>query len=122
MAREGYRSPPPPEPYPYEQPDSHHSRRASYLPGSAYQTIPSHERSRLQDTASVQNEAYRADPTRYQQARQPIDDAVSSAFRGTENARALSPETIDQIASQITANVLQQLRTSNLSPPANVAP
>jgi hypothetical protein len=121
MAREGYSSSPPPEPYPYEQPDSNYSRRASYLPGSTFQTAPSYERSRPQDTASVQNEAYRADPTRYQQARQPIDDAVSSAFRGTENASALSPEMIDQITSQITANVLQQLRTSNLSPPANNA-
>jgi hypothetical protein len=119
MAREGYRSPPPPEPYPYEQPDS---RRASYLPGSTYQIIPSHERSRPQDTASVQNEAYKADPARYQQARQPIDDAISSAFRGTENASALPPEFINQITSQITANVMQQLRTLNLPPPANTAP
>jgi hypothetical protein len=119
MAREGYRSPPPPEPYPYEQPDS---RRASYLPGSTYQFIPSHERSRPQDTASVQNEAYKTDPTRYQQARQPIDDAVSSAFRGTENTSALSPEFINQITSQITANVVQQLRTLNLPPPANIVP
>src|SRR4051794_21765336 len=122
MAREGYRSPPPPEPYAYEQPDSHHPRRASYLPGNTYQAIPSHERSRPQDTASVQNEAYKADSTRHQQARQPIDDAVSSAFRGTENANALSPEFINQITSQITANVMQQLRTSNLPPPANIAP
>jgi hypothetical protein len=121
MAREGYRSPPPPEPYQYEQPDSNHLRRASYLPGTTYPTIPSHERSRPQDTASVQNEAYKTDPTRYQQARQPINDAVSSAFSGTENASALPPEMIDQITSQITANVLQQLRTSNLSPPANIA-
>jgi hypothetical protein len=119
MAREGYRSPPSPEPYPYAQPDS---RPASNLPGSTYQTIPSHERSRPQDMASVQNEAYKADPTRDQQARQPIDDAVSSVFRRTENAGAFSPEFINQITSQITANVIQQLRTSNLPLPANIAP
>ena len=117
MAREGDRSPPPPEPYLYQLPHSQRSNRASY-----HQTNPSYERPRQQDMSSVQNEAYKADPARYQQARQPIDDAVSSAFRGTENVSAISPEIINQITSQITANVMQQLRTTNLSPPANIPP
>jgi hypothetical protein len=122
MAREGYSSTPPPEPYLYEQPDSQHSNRASYPSGKTQQTIPSHERYRPQDMSSVQNDAYKADPARYQQARQPIDDAVNSAFRGTDNISAISPEIINQITSQITANVMQQLRTTNLPPPANTAP
>jgi hypothetical protein len=122
MAREGYHSPPLPEPYLYEQPDSQHSNRASYHSGNIHQTIPNHERYRPQDMPSVQNDAYKADPARYQQARQPIDDAVNSAFRGTDNINAISPEIINQITSQITANVMQQLRTTNLSPPANIAP
>jgi hypothetical protein len=120
MAREGYRSSPPPEPYLYAQPDSQH--RASYHSDTGHQTIPSHERYRPQDMSSAQNDAYKADPARYQQARQPIDDAVNSAFRGTENASAISPEIINQITSQITANVIQQLRTTNLPPPTSIQP
>jgi hypothetical protein len=119
MAREGYRSPPPPEPYIYEPPDSQHYTRSSYQSGNT-QTIPSHERYRPQDTSSVPSDAYKADPVRYQQARQPIDDAVNSAFRGTENISTISPEIINQITSQITANVMQQLRATNVPPPTNI--
>ena len=122
MVREGDRSPPPPEPYLYQQPDSQRSNRASYHAANTYQTIPSHERSRPQDTSPVQNEAYKGDPARYQQARQPIDDAVNSAFRGTENVSTISPEILNQITSQITASVMQQLRTTNMPPPANIPP
>jgi hypothetical protein len=119
MAREGYRSPPPPEPFVYEHPDSQYSNRSSSQSDNT-QTAPSHERYRPQDISSAQSDAYKADPARYQQARQPIDDAVNSAFRSTDNISTISPEIISQITSQITANVMQQLRATNLSPPANI--
>lgn len=54
--------------------------------------------------------------TRYQQARQPINDAVKSAFNATDAASnaAFPPELLQQITSQITANVLSQLKVSNI--------
>lgn len=120
MARESYRSSPPPNPYLYEQPDSQPSHHTSYNPANTHQTIPGHERSRPQDISSAQNDAYRAESVRLQQARQPIDDAVNSAFRGTESISAISPEIINHLTSQITANVMQQLRTTNLPAPVNI--
>src|SRR2546423_12174628 len=121
MAHEGSRHPPQPESYVQEQPDSQHSNRSPYQSGDAY-TIPSHERHRPQDMPSTESAAYKADPARYQQARQPIDEAVNSAFRGTDNTSVISPELISQITSQITANVIQQLMATNLPLPANITP
>ncbi|KAK5062796.1 hypothetical protein LTR84_004871 [Exophiala bonariae] len=56
------------------------------------------------------------DSTRYQQARQPINEAVKSAFNTTDGAAsaAFPPELLQQITSQITANVLSQLKVSNI--------
>lgn len=56
------------------------------------------------------------DSTRYQQARQPINEAVKSAFNTTDGASnaAFPPELLQQITSQITANVLSQLKVSNI--------
>src|SRR2546421_4113824 len=123
MAREPDRSPPPPEPYLYQQPDSQrHHHRSSYQPSNTHQPVPGYERPQPLDTSSVQNEAYISDPARYQQTRQPIDDAVDSAVRGTENVSAISPEIINQISSQVTANVIHQLRAANLPPFPNFPP
>ena len=56
---------------------------------------------------------------RYQQARQPINDAVVSAINTSDasSATAFSPQFLQHITSQITANVLQQLKASNWAPP-----
>ncbi|KIW77343.1 hypothetical protein Z517_09789 [Fonsecaea pedrosoi CBS 271.37] len=59
------------------------------------------------------------DSSRYHQARQPITDAVTSAFNDADAASygGLSPDLLQQITTQITANVLQQLKVANLPPP-----
>jgi hypothetical protein len=63
------------------------------------------------------------DSSKYNQARQPINDAVRSAFdtNATTNT-AIAPEVLQQITSQITANVLQQLKASNLPLPNQQPP
>ena len=124
MAREGYRSPPPlDQPYQYDQPDSrypppptHHSTHHHHHDNQEY------ERVRPQNMSSSQSEMYNADPARFNQARQPIDDAVSSAFRGTETNHAIPPEILNQITSTITANVMQQLKATNLPTPVKTQP
>lgn len=58
--------------------------------------------------------------SRYHQARQPINEAVASAFNNADAAStaSFSPELLQQITSQITANVLQQLKASSLPLPS----
>ncbi len=56
----------------------------------------------------------------YQKSRQPVNDAVNSAVDKAEASNALPPEVLSQITSQITANVLQQLKATNLDSPAIV--
>jgi hypothetical protein len=46
-------------------------------------------------------------------ARQPVDDAVNSAVGNAEPSNALPPEVLSQLASQVTANVLQQLNVTS---------
>ena len=124
MAREGYRSPPPlDQPYQYDQPGSrypppptHHSSHHHHHDNQEY------ERLRPQNMSSSQSEMYNADPARFNQARQPIDDAVNSAFRGTETNHAIPPEILNRITSTITANVMQQLKATNLPTPVNTQP
>ena len=51
----------------------------------------------------------------YQKAQQPINKAVTQAFDKAEGQHGISPELLNQITSQITANVIQQLKTTNLN-------
>ncbi len=123
MAREGYRSPPPPEqPNPNVQPDPHYPQPAPYSSSIPHPTIPEYERIRPPNMSTAQSDAYNADPARYHQARQPINEAVNSAFHGTENISSISPDILNQITAQITANVIQQLGSTNMPPPANIPP
>ena len=71
-----------------------------------------------------QQSAHSVDSTRYQQARQPINEAVTSAFNSTDatSAASFSPELLQHITSQITANVLSQLKGSNLPLPTEQPP
>ncbi|KIX97290.1 uncharacterized protein Z520_06742 [Fonsecaea multimorphosa CBS 102226] len=70
-------------------------------------------------SSSSQQTSHSLDPSRYHQARQPINDAVTSAFNTADatSSGGFSPELLQQITSQITANVLQQLKAANLPPP-----
>lgn len=53
-------------------------------------------------------------PTGYTPAQQPINDAVTSAFDKADASHGISPELLSQLTSQITANVLQQLKGNDL--------
>ena len=90
-------------------------------------TAPENERyaQRLSEGFSVSQQSSQSpDSSRYQQARQPINEAVTSAFdnTGASSATSIPPEFLHQLTSQITANVLQQLKASNLPLPTQKAP
>lgn len=101
---------PPPEPRPdprYLQPHVHSSS------GSMSDREPARSR-----TDSVPQDGYNSDSSRYSKARAPINEAINSAFtNSTATAHAISPDILQQLTSQITANVIQQLKVSNLSVP-----
>lgn len=73
---------------------------------------------RLGGSSNPPRDPYHFDASRYQQARQPINEAVTSAFNNAEasSTASFSPELLQQLTSQITASVLQQLKVAN--PPA----
>ncbi|KAJ9605478.1 hypothetical protein H2200_010135 [Cladophialophora chaetospira] len=75
---------------------------------------------RLSDGSAVsQHSTHSLDSSRLRQASQPINEAVTSAFNNAEatTAASIPPEFLQQLTSQITANVLQQLKASNLPLP-----
>jgi len=84
----------------YAQPSATSTAQASYtMPdGMGYKT-------REDSNAQQANES-----VRLSQARQPINEAVSSAVEITDTNNVISPELI----SQITANVIQQLKAANI--------
>lgn len=109
MAHEDYRSPNgyetgdikyPPPPGAYGQPPS-------------ITSLQDLDRSRPRAHSNAQPEAYNNEARHYSNARQPINDAVTSAFTTTDNNNAISPE----LLNAITANVIQQLQATNLAPP-----
>ena len=58
---------------------------------------------------------YASDSSRYSKQRKPINEAINSAFTTqSSNTAALPPEVLQALTSQITANVMQQLKTSTL--------
>lgn len=105
---------PPPEPRPdprYLQP---HIQSSMSSAGS----MPDLEPRKSRDN-SVAQDGYTSDSSRYSRARAPINEAVNSAFtNSTATANAIPAELLQQLTSQITANVIQQLKATNLSVPA----
>ncbi|OCT54216.1 hypothetical protein CLCR_00231 [Cladophialophora carrionii] len=71
-----------------------------------------------------QQSTHSVEPSRYHHAHQPINEAVTSAFHTTEatSTASLPPDLLQQLTSQITANVLQQLKVSNLPLPTQQPP
>jgi hypothetical protein len=79
----------------------------------------------LTEGSSVsQRSSHNPEPSRFHQARHPINEAVTSAFNTAEatSTASLPPDLLQQLTSQITANVLQQLKASNLPLPAQQPP
>ena len=106
--------------------DSYGSHDPRYPPSSAYnQTQPSHiyqehDRTQTRAISNTNQDGPNGDSTRYKSARQPINEAVASAFTTTESSSAISPELLSQLTTQITANVIQQLQgtsATSASPP-----
>jgi hypothetical protein len=101
---------PPPEPRPdprYLQPHNQSSQ------GS----MPDLEPMRSRNNSTAQD-GYTSDSSRYSKARAPINEAINSAFTNSSaTANAMSPDILQQLTAQITANVIQQLKVSNISVP-----
>lgn len=68
------------------------------------------DRQRPREQPNAQPDAY-SESRQYSNARQPINDAVTSAFSTTDNNNAISPE----LLNAITANVIKELQASNLA-------
>ncbi|KAL6248065.1 hypothetical protein RBB50_005413 [Rhinocladiella similis] len=79
---------------------------------------------RPRGSSNLSLDPHHFEASKYHQAREPINDAITSAFNDADatSAAAISPELLQQITSQITANVLQHLKGINVSTPAPPAP
>jgi hypothetical protein len=115
MAHEGHRSPRlQPQPNAYETSDiKYPPPPGAYSQPQSIPSISDLDRSRPREHSNAQPDVYNNEPRHYSNARQPINDAVTSAFSTTDNANAISPE----LLNAITANVIQQLQATNLAPP-----
>ncbi|KAK2758271.1 hypothetical protein FQN54_004116 [Arachnomyces sp. PD_36] len=91
--------PPPPPPPPQQQPQQ--PPQPSQLPTSPGLNSP-----------VIPPQYTDASRRQYQPQQAPINDAVNTAFNNTDTSRYLSPDVI----SQITATVIQQLKSSGLDP------
>jgi hypothetical protein len=107
-----YRSPPlQPQPNSYETSDIKYPPPPG--PHSQPQNIPHMpdlDRQRPREHSNAQPDAY-SESKQYSNARQPINDAVTSAFSTTDNTSVISPE----LLNAITANVIKELQASNLT-------
>ena len=112
---DGYRSPRMrPQPNAYETSDvKYPPPPGAYSQPPSIPSMPDLERQRTREQPNAQHNGYSNDTGRYHNARQPINDAVTSAFSTTENTSAISAE----LLNAITANVIQQLQASNMAPP-----
>lgn len=83
---------------------------------SSSQAMPDLEQVRSRERSYAQQDGYASDSSRYSQsARKPVIEAINSAFSTqSSNTAALPPEVLEQLTSQITANVIQQLNSRNL--------
>lgn len=116
MAHDSFRSQPAPEqPGFYDYSDTHYSHPAEpHQHSHLHHHPPEYERTRPRGTSNSRLDEFSTASTQYQSSQQPINDAVTSAFSKAETTNHLPPEILNQITSQITASVIQQLKASNL--------
>ena len=89
------------------------------------QAVPDYDqgRSRGSSVSVPAPDGYTSDSSRYSRARQPINEAVNSAFSTTSAANSAIPaDVLAQLTSTITQNVIQQLKATNISAPSPPAP
>lgn len=106
----------------YPPPPPHHSSDPRFLHPQSSQASNMPELEQIRSRESVAQDGYTSDSSRYSRARQPINEAISSAFTDSSaTTNAIPPDLLAQLTSQITANVIQQLKVSNLTT-ASVSP
>ncbi|RMZ85284.1 hypothetical protein DV738_g350, partial [Chaetothyriales sp. CBS 135597] len=94
--------------------DVREPRRVSDAPAMA-QSSPDSEQKRSRGRSTVRD-GYSSDPGRYSGEKQPINDAITSAFAVTPASSIATTTTISpELLAQITSHVIQQLRSANLS-------
>lgn len=122
MAQEEYPAPSQGRPVSSERYDARSSLQAVNSQGYTNPTNPDAEPHRPRGMSTGNQHPPYLDSGRYTstQAQQPITEAVESAFNTTaaaNSSHAISPEILNQLTAQITANVLQQLQGNNLPSP-----
>ena len=115
MAQDGYRGPPDHQSF-NSYPEHQHSQSTSRS-SSAYPPIHLTDSEGQRYREGSPGQRSRLESSQHQRTRQPINDVVTSAVDKAEASNALPPEVLSQITSQITANVLQQLKATNTDSP-----
>ena len=91
----------------------------------ATQAMPEPEPARSRGSSSARQDGYTSDSSRYSQTRKvtkPINEAISSAFNSTHAADSgIPPELLERLTSQITANVINQLKSTNIQSTSSTA-
>jgi hypothetical protein len=81
------------------------------------------EHVRSRGSSSARQDGYTSDSSRYSnQASRPVKEAVNSAFNSTNAVdTGIPPELLERLTSQITANVIRELKTANINTPNSQA-
>ncbi len=84
--------------------------------------MPDLEPTGSRGSSSARQEGYTSDSSRYSQRTKPINEAINSAVNTTHAADSgIPPELLERLTSQITANIIKELKTSNLQPTSSNA-
>lgn len=77
--------------------------------------MPDTEPARSRESSSARQDGYTSDSSRYSSSR-PVKDAVNLAVNSTNAVDAgIPPELLDRLTSQITANVIRELKQASLN-------
>ena len=98
-------------------PDPRQSQ-SSWYPEPAYSSLQHSQSQKQLYREASPGQRSKMDAAQHQKTRQPINDAVNSAVDKAEGSNTLPPDVLTRITSEITANVLQQLKATNLDNPA----
>lgn len=94
------------------------ARGGSSLSTNSTSTMTNEQPSRPRGSTGTQSDGYSSDSNRYHQARQPIKEAVTSAFHANDPAVANIPdELLHHLTTTITASVITQLKSGNIPLP-----
>ena len=104
----------------YPPPPNHASDSRYLHPQANYSSSANmSDLDQIRSRESTAHDGYTSDSSqRYSRARQPINEAISSAFTNSPaTTSAIAPEILAQLTSQITASVIRELKASNISAP-----